>query len=75
MPVSPIVKAHLQQFPFDPANKQRGYTDEEYREKYGEEQYKDMMAERIRQKKKYHLKLVASENEFIQTYPGLVGEV
>jgi hypothetical protein len=75
IPVSPIVKAHLQQYPFNPANKQRGYTDEEYRETFGEEQFKAMMTERIQQKKKFNLKPNASEKEFIQTYPGLFRDI
>lgn len=74
MPVSPRVKAHLQQYPFNPANKKRGYTDEEYREELGDEKFKAMMVERIRQKKKYSLKLFSTEKAFIQTYPGLVGD-
>lgn len=70
-----MVKAQLQRYLFNPANKRRGYTDEEYREEFGEGKFKAMMAERIWQKKKYNLKLNASEKESIQTYPGLVREM
>lgn len=70
-----MVKAHLQQYPFNPVNKKRGYTDEEYREEFGEERFKAMMDERIRQKKKYNLKLSSSETAFIRASPGLVGEM
>lgn len=33
------------------------------------------MAERIRRKKKYSLKLFPTDHTFIETYPGLVDEV
>lgn len=75
MPVSPLVRTHLQHYPFNPAHKERGYSDEEYREVFGEEEYKIMMAERIQQKRKYKLKLFPTEEAFVQTYPGLVGDV
>lgn len=75
MPVSPIVKHRLQHYPFNPANEEPGYTDEEYRSKFGEEEYKAMMTERIRQKKKYKLKLFPSEEDFLRDYPGRVEEI
>lgn len=37
IPVSSVVKAYLQQYPFNPANKKQGYTDEEYREEFRRE--------------------------------------
>ncbi|KAL1860746.1 hypothetical protein VTK73DRAFT_7191 [Phialemonium thermophilum] len=74
MPVSPLVRARLQHYPFDPAERSRGYSDEEYREKFGEEEYKEMMAERIRQKMKYKMRLTANEESFVETFPDLVGE-
>ena len=70
-----MVKTHLQQYPFNPANKKRGYTDEEYRQKSGEEEFEAIMAERIRQRKKYNLKLLPTEKAFMQSYPGLVEEL
>ena len=45
-------------------------------EKFGEERFEAMMAETIRQKRKYNLKLSSPERAFIQkTSPGLVGEM
>jgi len=70
--VSPIIEVHLPQYPFNPASRERGYTNEE---KFGEEEFKYMMAERIRQKRRHNLKLFPTEEAFVQTYPGLVGEV
>lgn len=60
---------------FNLANKERGYADEEYREKFGDEEFKAMITERIRQKKRYNLKLASTEKAFMQAYPGLVDEV
>lgn len=70
-----MVRTHLQQYPFKSANKKRGYSDEEYKEEFGEERFGDMMTERIRQKRKYSLKLAATEEAFLQAYRGLVGDM
>ncbi|ROT38488.1 hypothetical protein SODALDRAFT_333081 [Sodiomyces alkalinus F11] len=75
LPVSPIITSHLHQYPFNPANKEQGYTDEEYREKFGDEAFKAMMTERIRQKKRNNLRLFSTEKAFMQANPGLVDEV
>jgi hypothetical protein len=70
-----MVKAHLEQYPFNSTCKKRGYTNKEYREAFSEEQFRAIMAKRIRQKKKYSLKLFSSEEAFLQTHPNLVREM
>lgn len=39
------------------------------------EKFKVMISERIRQKNKYNLKLFPTDKAFVQTYPGLIGEM
>ncbi|KAH8763818.1 hypothetical protein F5883DRAFT_676636 [Diaporthe sp. PMI_573] len=71
IPVSPIVKSHLQHHPFNPANVLPGYTDEEYREVFGEDKYKLLVMGRILQRRKWGQKLPANEVEFLKNYPEL----
>jgi len=71
MPVSPIVRTHLQHYPFNTANAPPGYTDDEYREVFGEEAYKHLVMGRISQRRKWGQKLPANEVEFLKCYPEL----
>ncbi len=74
MPVSPVVKSHLRHYPFNPANASPGYTDDEYREVFGEGAYKHLVMGRILQRRKWGQKLPDSEVEFLKSYPELDAE-
>jgi hypothetical protein len=75
LPVNPVVIAHLRDYPFNPAHKKRGLSDEEFRKKHGEEVWKGMMSQRVVYKRKRGMKLVPAEEAFIQKYPGLIDDV
>lgn len=73
LPVNPLVINHLRHHPFNASPRPR-YTDDEFEEKYGEEEYKRMVMGRIVQRRRWGQKLPNDEVKFLETYPELSTE-
>jgi hypothetical protein len=75
MPLNPIYTKFLQRYPFSGKRISTGYTDEEFRNTFGEEKYNDMIIQRIRQRLKWGQDLPSHEKAFIQEHPELSSEL
>ncbi|KAK3296507.1 uncharacterized protein B0H64DRAFT_442816 [Chaetomium fimeti] len=75
MPLNPIFATFLQQYPFNAARTSSGYTDEEYRNTFGEEKYQAMLIQRIRQRRKWGQDLPSQEKAFLQDHPELSSQL
>ena len=71
MPLNPIFISFLQQYPFNATRTSPGYTDEEFKNVFGEEKYQVLLVERIRQRRKWGQDLLPQEKAFLQEYPKL----
>ncbi|RCI14125.1 hypothetical protein L249_8270 [Ophiocordyceps polyrhachis-furcata BCC 54312] len=73
--VGPMVKYHLRSYPFGVTRRRRGFTDEEYRERYGEEEFKKLVIGRISQRRRWGMKIPKAEIEFLEAHPELEREL
>ncbi|EQL02413.1 hypothetical protein OCS_01885 [Ophiocordyceps sinensis CO18] len=70
LPLGPQVTNRLRHHPFN-ASPRVGYTDDEFKEKYGEDAYKKLVLGRIEQRRRWGQKLPKNETEFLKRYPEL----
>ncbi|KAK4044771.1 hypothetical protein C8A01DRAFT_42391 [Parachaetomium inaequale] len=76
MPLNPIITGFLQQYPFDAAARtSSGYTDQEYKNTFGEEKYQAMLIQRIRQRRRWGEDLPPQEEAFLQDHPELASQL
>ncbi|OAA60962.1 hypothetical protein SPI_04986 [Niveomyces insectorum RCEF 264] len=77
MPLNPVIAGYLQTYPFDGKRNtaSKGYSDEEYRLKFGEERFQELILERIRQRRKWGQDLLSSEKEFLEKHPELLTQL
>lgn len=59
----------LELYPFNTQDISPGLTDDEYREKFGEEAYKVLLLERIKQKERVGQRLLRQEEAFLKNHP------
>lgn len=74
LPLNSAVVNRLRHYPFA-ADPPPGYTDEEFREKYGEEEYKQLVIGRVVQRKRWGQKLPRHEQEFLEQHPELAEQL
>ncbi|AEO60363.1 hypothetical protein MYCTH_2309539 [Thermothelomyces thermophilus ATCC 42464] len=75
MPLNPKVTHYLRHFPFNGARTSSGYTDEEFKNTFGEEKYQAMLVQRIRQRLRWGEDLLAQEKAYLQDHPELATQL
>jgi hypothetical protein len=74
--VTPHLSAHLKQsYPFHQSEKRVLLTDDEFKAKHGEEEYKHLALSRIQQRMRWGHQLPRTDIEFLEKYPELKGEI